>query len=162
MQIEKDKVVTFHYTLAALDGAELESSLDSDPTVYLHGQGGMLWPVQQALLGKQAGDKIEVELTPAQAYGERKDDAVTRIPMKHLLLKNKKKLRKGQIVKVNTKDGGKNVTIVKVGKFNVDVDTNHPFAGIALKYNIEVLEVRNAEPEELSHGHVHGVGGHQH
>ncbi|PCJ21783.1 MAG: peptidylprolyl isomerase [Gammaproteobacteria bacterium] len=162
MEIEKDKVVAFHYTLAGLDGQELESSLSSEPTVYLHGQSGMLWPVQQALLGKKAGDKVEVELTPAQAYGERKEDSITRIPIKHLTVKNKKKLRKGQIVKVNTKEGGRNVTVVKVGKFNVDVDTNHPFAGIALKYNIEIVEVRKAEPEELSHGHVHGAGGHQH
>jgi len=44
----------------------------------------------------------------------------------------------------------------------VDVDLNHPMAGMTLRFEIEVLEVRAAEPEEIAHGHVHGPGGHAH
>ena len=54
------------------------------------------------------------------------------------------------------------MTIIKVGKFNVDVDTNHPLAGMTLTFDVSIETVREPEPEELSHGHVHGEGGHHH
>ena len=54
------------------------------------------------------------------------------------------------------------VTVVKVGKFSVDVDSNHPLAGQTLNYSIDIVDVRAASDEEKAHGHAHGVGGHQH
>ena len=55
--------------------------------------------------------------------------------------------------------GRHQVTIVKVGRFNADCDLNHPFAGKTLTFDVEVINVRQATAEELSHGHVHGEGG---
>lgn len=78
-----------------------------------------------------------------------------RVPIKHLLTREKR-LRPGMAVKVNTKDGPRDVVITKVGKFNVDVDTNHPLAGKTVTFNIEVENIRDAVQEELSHGHAHG------
>jgi FKBP-type peptidyl-prolyl cis-trans isomerase SlyD len=66
------------------------------------------------------------------------------------------------VVAVQAADGTRQVTVVKVGKFNVDVDTNHPLAGRVLEFDVEVIEVRAATPEELAHGHAHGPGGHHH
>ena len=66
------------------------------------------------------------------------------------------------VVGVQTGQGARQVTVLKVGKFNVDVDTNHPLAGRALTFAIEVLEVRTASEEEIAHGHAHGDGGHHH
>mgnify|MGYP000536604720 CR=1 FL=1 len=63
---------------------------------------------------------------------------------------------------VHTDQGERQVTIVKVGRFMADVDTNHPFAGKTLHFDVEILDVRAATAEELDHGHAHGVGGHQH
>lgn len=80
--------------------------------------------------------------------------------MKHLLTKGR--LKPGQSVKVNTEQGPRDATVVKVGLKNVDLDTNHPLAGKHLQFDIEVTEVRAAAQEELDHGHAHGVGGHQH
>jgi FKBP-type peptidyl-prolyl cis-trans isomerase SlyD len=54
------------------------------------------------------------------------------------------------------------VQVVKVGKFMVDVDLNHPLAGKTLNFDIEIMESRAATEEELQHGHVHGPGGHHH
>ena len=51
---------------------------------------------------------------------------------------------------------------VKVGLKTLDVDTNHPLAGKTVTFAVEVVEVRDAMPEEIQHGHAHGVGGHQH
>ena len=83
------------------------------------------------------------------------------MPIKNLLNKPKR-LLPGGLVQVNTNQGVASARVIKVGKFNVDVDLNHPFAGKDLVFFVEVKEVRAATEEELAHGHAHGVGGHQH
>jgi len=160
MSIEKDKVVYFHYTLTGEDGKAFETSTNSHPMTFLFGHGNILPALEKEFEGKNEGDQFQVTLPPEQAYGERKEGSQQRIPIKHLATKGK--LQKGQMVKVNTDQGMRDVTIVKVGKFNVDVDTNHPLAGLTVTFDVSVEQVRDAEPEELSHGHVHGVGGHHH
>ena len=73
-----------------------------------------------------------------------------------------RRLQPGQLVTLNTQQGPRQVTVVKVGRFNVDVDTNHPLAGQSLTFDVEVTDVREATDEEVSHGHVHGPGGVEH
>jgi FKBP-type peptidyl-prolyl cis-trans isomerase SlyD len=51
---------------------------------------------------------------------------------------------------------------LKVGRFNVDVDGNHPLAGNTLTFEVEITDIREPSKEETQHGHVHGPGGHQH
>jgi len=160
MQIKKDSVVYFHYTLNGEDGKVFESSHDSHPMTYLHGHGNILPALEAEFEDKKEGDQFQVTLSPEQAYGVRNEESKQRIPIKHLA--NKKNLRPGMAVKVNTEKGMRDVTIVKVGKFNVDVDTNHPLAGLTLTFDVNIETVRVAEAEELTHGHVHGVGGHHH
>jgi FKBP-type peptidyl-prolyl cis-trans isomerase SlyD len=161
MQIGKNSVVTFHYTLRDDAGVQLESSRDGDPTLYLHGANNMLPALEEAFAGRSAGESFQITLTPAQAYGERRAGAVERVPAKYL--KHEGRLRVGQVVRLHMKDGGAMpVTIVKVGKFAVDVDSNHPLAGRTLSYDIEIVDVRAATAEEIAHGHAHGVGGHNH
>ena len=63
---------------------------------------------------------------------------------------------------LNTVDGPRTVTLLKVGHTMVTIDANHPMAGKALHFSVGVVEVRQASAEELSHGHAHGPGGHQH
>ena len=160
MQISKDHVVQFHYTLSEENGSELENSHTGDPVAYLHGHGGVIRGLAEALEGKVEGENFSITLAPEDAYGTRNEDASQRIPIKHLL--GTKKPRKGQVVAVQTEQGQRQVTVEKVGRFNVDVDTNHPFSGKTLTFNIEILSVREATAEELRHGHAHGVGGHHH
>ena len=162
MQIEKNKVVVFHYRLTEAGSEDvIESSHGRDPLAHLHGRGGILAGLETAMAGKQSGEQLSVTLAPEDAYGLRQENAQQRIPIKHLLGKTKK-LRPGQIVAVNTREGQREATVIKVGKFNVDVDTNHPLAGKTLTFDIEIVDVRDASEEELAHGHAHGVGGHQH
>ncbi len=161
MQIGKNSVVTFHYTLRDEAGAELESSRNGDPTLYLHGANNMLPALEAAFNGRATGESFQISLTPEQAYGERRANAIERVPAKYL--KHEGKLRVGQVVRLHLKEGGAMpVTIVKVGKFAVDVDNNHPLAGRVLNYDIEIVDVRAASDEEVAHGHAHGVGGHNH
>ncbi|MCT6699215.1 peptidylprolyl isomerase [Rheinheimera sp. 4Y26] len=159
MLISKDTVVQLHYQLSD-DSGLLESSQGSDPLLYLHGHQNMLPAIEQALEGKGKGDTLELTLAPKDAYGERREDAIQSVQVKHL--QGAKKWQPGMMAVVQTEHGPRQVKIVKVGMFKADVDTNHPLAGKTLKFNFEILDVRAASEEEIAHGHAHGVGGHHH
>ena len=156
MPIEKNKVVAFQYVLKNEAGEELEKSPKKEPMVYLHGGYRNLLPKLEAELeGKEKGDELAVTLEPEHAYGKRVEGSSQRIPIKHLMTKEKR-LKPGMAVKVNTKEGTRDVVITKVGKFNVDVDTNHPLAGLTVTFDIQVEDIRDATKDEISHGHSHG------
>ena len=160
MKIDNDKVVYFHYRLSEVGMEPLETSDSDEPAAYLHGHRNILPALEEAMAGREAGDEFTVALTPAQAYGEYKEGHQQRVPIKHLATKGK--LRPGMAVKVNTAEGPRDARVLKVGKFNVDLDLNHPFAGLDLAFDIRITEVREASREEIDHGHVHGAGGHHH
>ena len=164
MNIEHNKVVSFHYRLTDENGHEIENSYDAEPMLFMHGHGNIIAGLEKAMEGKAAGDKFSATVAPADGYGERTEGNQQRIPIKHLHgdKKAKSKLRAGMVVSVETEDGPRQVTIVKAGKFTVDVDGNHPLAGRTLVFDVEVVDVRDATDDEKSHGHAHGVGGHQH
>ena len=163
MTISQDKVVRFHYELKESD-TQLETSRDGEPVLYLHGHQNLLPAMEKALEGQSAGAKVSLTLKPEEAYGKREEGATQRIPIKHLVdhARLKNKLRVGMTVAINTEHGPQDAVVLKVGKFNVDVDGNHPYAGKTLTFDIEVLDIRDASAEELQHGHAHGVGGHNH
>ena len=160
MTIKENKVISFHYTLTNQQGEQLESSRDQQPMTYLHGANNIIPGLETAMTGKTAGEEFQVTIEAAEAYGERQDDKIHRIPAKHF--KNLKQLKPGQIVSLQTQQGQMQVTVVKIGRFNVDVDANHPLAGQDLTFDVEVTEVRDASEEETTHGHVHGPGGVDH
>lgn len=161
MEITKDTVVSFQYTMTDDEGNVLEQSDAKHPSVYLHGHNNLMPAIEEALDGKSVGDELKISLTPEQTYGERKEDRAARVPVKHLI-SPPKRMQPGMMVQMNTSEGPVPVTILKVGKFNVDVDTNHPLAGMDLVFEITVTDVREASEEEVAHGHVHGPGGHHH
>ena len=156
MQIAKDTVVEFHYTVFEGEN-QLESSKDGASLAYLHGHESMLPGLEKALDNKSADDSFSVKLEAKDAYGPRHNNAVQRIPLKHL--QGAKVWKPDMTALVHTDQGQRQVTIIKVGRFNADCDLNHPFAGKDLKFDVEVVSVRAATSEELSHGHVHGAGG---
>lgn len=160
MQIANNTVVTFHYQLAEVGGDYTEDSRGGDPLLYLHGHRGILPGLEDAMAGHAVGDTFSVTLTPEQGYGLRNEEGMQRVPVKHLI--GAKKPSKGEIVTVNTAKGKVRATVVKIGKFNIDVDTNHPLAGKDLTFDVEILDVREATMEEVAHRHAHGPGGHQH
>lgn len=160
MKISKDKVVSFHYTLSNAAGEIMESSRERDALDYLHGSGGIIKGLEEALEGRAAGESFQVTVAPADAYGEKKPANIQRVAAKHF--QNAQSLKPGQVVGLQTNRGPVQVTIVKVGRFNVDVDANHPLAGQSLTFEVEVTGVRDASDEEKAHGHVHGPHGHDH
>lgn len=160
MSISKDKVVQFYYTLKDEAGQTLESNVGADPVAYLHGHKNMMPGVEKALEGREAGEEFSVTLPPEETYGLRREDSEQRVPTKHLM--GAKKWKPGMMAVVQTEQGQRQVTVVKVGKFMVTVDTNHPMAGKTLTFDLIVADVRDATPEEIAHGHAHGIGGHHH
>ncbi len=159
MVIDKNSVVQFHYCAKENDQV-LESTLNDDPMLYLHGHNNLMPALEEALTNKAVGDDIVVTLSPEQAYGERVEREPRRVPKKHLLTKGK--ITPGQIVQINTEHGPNEAVVVKVGLKNVDIDTNHPFAGKTVTFEVKILDVRAASDEEIAHGHAHGIGGHHH
>jgi len=159
MKVEDKKVVQFLYELKDEQQTVLEST-EGEPVAYLHGSNNMMAGLENALSGKAVGDKFSVTLAPEEAYGERVEGSVQRVPAKHL--QGAKKWKPGMIATVQTEQGQRQVTVVKVGKFMVTVDSNHPFAGKTLIFDLEVVDIRDASDEEMAHGHAHGAGGHQH
>jgi len=162
MKIQEHKVVSIHYTLTNDKGDTIDSSRDrGEPLQYLHGSNNIVPGLENAMAGKSVGDQFEVSVPPAEAYGERKDANVQRLAMKKLGVKPNQ-LKPGMVLNLQTTKGPAQVTVLKVGRFNVDVDANHPLAGQQLNFDVEVMEIRDATQEEQQHGHAHGPGGHDH
>ncbi|MGY5451814.1 FKBP-type peptidyl-prolyl cis-trans isomerase [Agarivorans sp. MS3-6] len=159
MKVAKDCVVRFEYTLHETGGEQLEAT-EKDAVAYLHGHNAMIPAIEAGLEGKEAGDLVNLSLPPEQAYGVRNEEAVERISVKHL--QGAKRWKAGMPAVVQTEQGPRQVTVLKVGKFMATIDTNHPYAGKHLDFAIKVVEARAATEEELAHGHAHGAGGHQH
>ena len=160
MKITKDSVVQFHYTITDDKGEQLDTSRTGDPMAYLHGHDNMIVGVETALEGREKGENFQVTVAPKDGYGERQEDAIQRVPTKHLM--GAKKWSPGMVAIVQTEQGQRQVTVIKVGRFMVTVDLNPPLAGKTLNFDIDVVDVREATQEEIEHGHAHGVGGHNH
>ena len=163
MEAAKNSVVLFHYTVTEQGSTEvIDTSRErGEPIAVLIGHGGLIPGVERALEGRKAGDRFDVTIAPADAYGERREDATQRVPKK--FFRDGDRLRTGMQTVLQTTDGQQRVvTVSKVGMSVIDVDMNHPLAGKTLSFDLEVVEVREASEEERAHGHVHGPGGHHH
>src|SRR3569833_3052627 len=104
MQVEKNKVVTYHYRMSATDGAAINDSHEWQPAEYVHVHLGVLTGLDDAMAGKQAGDRFSVTLAAEKAYGARRSDSVQRVSIKHVMTRGNKKetLQPGKVVQVNT------------------------------------------------------------
>src|SRR5690606_17262073 len=123
MKIEKDRVVRFHYAVSVKDGGDVESSEGREPLAILAGHGNIIPGLEKAMEGREAGDRFEVDVAAADAYGEKREGMTQRVPKKHF---RDARLAPGMQVVLNTNFGPRPVTIQKVGMSVVDVDLNHP------------------------------------
>lgn len=161
MKIGQDSVVSISYRLREAGGDVIEQSEDGIPMAYLHGHNNILRGLEAALEGHSEGEEVSVTLAPEDAYGPVHPNAEQKVPVKHLASKFKR-LLPGMLVKVNTEQGLRDARVIKAGKFMVTIDTNHPFAGKTLTFDVVIRDVREATAEEIAHGHAHGLGGHHH
>ena len=160
MQITQDTVVSIHYTLTDDAGKTIDSSAGGEPLAYLHGNGNLIPGLERALEGKQAGDSLNVKISPAEGYGEHDKSLIQQIPRR--VLKGIGNIHVGMQLQAQSDQGSRAVTVTHVAGDMVTIDGNHPLAGQNLNFEVQITDVRAATEEERAHGHVHGPGGHHH
>jgi FKBP-type peptidyl-prolyl cis-trans isomerase SlyD len=168
MQITKNTVVSLSYILKRDDakGEIIEETRAGDPLVFLYGNGQMLPKFEEHLSTLKTGDDFEFTLASDDAYGELDQDAIIDLEKSIFEVDGKidtEMIAIGNVIPMRDDQGHMlQGTVVSVGDDLVRMDFNHPMAGNVLHFKGNVIEVREASAEELSHGHVHGAGGHHH
>lgn len=159
MQITDKTAVSIHYTLTNNGGEQLDSSIGAEPLVYLHGCGNIISGLESALTGKQAGDKFNVSIAPEEAYGL-VDQSMVQVVSKKMF--EGMDVEIGMQFHADVSYGPGIITITEINGDDVTIYGNHPLAGEVLNFDVEVLDVRAATNDELTHGHVHGSGCNHH
>ncbi|UAA40064.1 peptidylprolyl isomerase [Paraneptunicella aestuarii] len=156
MKIAQDTVVAIHYTVSTPDGVDIDSTAGDEPLQFLFGHGQLIIGLENALLGREAGEKMQTTVPAADAYGERHDQLVQAVP-KNMFEGMEPQV--GMQFRASTDHGDQSVIIIDVSEDHVVVDGNHPLAGHDLSFDVEVVSVRPATAEEVQHGHAHSPGG---
>ncbi|MBK6995076.1 MAG: FKBP-type peptidyl-prolyl cis-trans isomerase [Lewinellaceae bacterium] len=168
MIIEQNKVVAVHYTLneGTAEVQLVESTNGSEPLTFIYGVGMMIPAFEANLTGLSIGDTFAFGIPAAQAYGEYDATALVEVPKQIFEHEGKIPdglLEIGNVLPLQDQEGNRMQGMVAwVGLDKVKLDFNHPMAGVDLFFTGHVEGVRDAEPSELEHGHVHGPGGHHH
>ena len=168
MQITKNTIVSLSYVLKRDDakGEIIEETRAGDPLVFLYGNGQMLPKFEEHLSALKTGDDFEFTLSSEDAYGDMDQDAIIDLDKNLLMIDGKvddELLATGNVIPMRDDQGHMlQGTVVSVGNDTVRMDFNHPMAGNVLHFKGNVIDVREATAEELSHGHAHGPGGHHH
>jgi FKBP-type peptidyl-prolyl cis-trans isomerase SlyD len=160
MNITKNRVVSIDYTLTDVNDQFIDSTTGDDPLDYLHGHENILPGLEKALEGKLPGDHFKVTIPAADAYGERDERLVIKVPLGNF--ETAASLEAGMQFEAQTPGGFRMVTVTGVTDQTATVDANHSLAGMALTFDVTVTGIREATPEELAHGHPHrqaGCGG---
>lgn len=152
MELGKHKVGTLNYKLSDNEGNQLDESTDSS-FLYLHGENNIIPGLEKALEGKQSGDKLNVEVAPQDAYGERSEELVQTVP-KNIFPDDADVIEGMQFHAQSTNGEPMILTIKSVEKDEVVIDSNHPMAGMTLHFDVEIVDVREATEAEIELGHV--------
>jgi FKBP-type peptidyl-prolyl cis-trans isomerase SlyD len=153
MTITKGSVVLFDYTLTDDERDIIDSSKEGGPIAYLHGEGQIVKGLEKVMEGKKTGDSFSVTVSPEEAYGLPDAAKIAVVSADHI--EGGDELEEGMQLEASNEQGEQIVVVSKI-------DGNHPLAGMTLHFDITIREVRAATAEEISHGHVHGPGGHHH
>ena len=156
----KRNVVTFSYTLRDPAGRVLDTSVGGEPITFLEGAGQVIDGLDEQLRGLAAGTLSILQVPAAKAYGEREESQVQRLPREQIPVEGALKI--GDRFQTDTDRYAPVVTVVAVDDETVTLDANHPLAGVDLTFEVEVIAVRLATEDELTHGHAHGADGDEH
>jgi FKBP-type peptidyl-prolyl cis-trans isomerase SlyD len=169
MKVAENTVVSLIYELRAenASGDIVEKVEAHQPFVFLFGANNVLPDFETNLIEKEKGNAFSFSITSENAYGDFTEEAIVNVPRSVFETDNGEDTEKllfiGNVLTLVDQDGnpiqGK---VVSANSENVVMDFNHPLAGKGLHFTGEVLDVRKASLEEISHGHVHGPGGHHH
>jgi FKBP-type peptidyl-prolyl cis-trans isomerase SlyD len=168
IMITDNKVVTLKYNLHEnnAEGELIERVTQDHPFVFLFGAGGLLPEFESNLRGKLVGSTFSFGIDAEHAYGLADDKAIEYVPKEIFMIDGvlaEDLLVIDQVINLRDQNGHLvRARVVEVGDAEVLLDFNHPLAGVNLYFTGEILDIRDATAEEISHGHVHGPGGHHH
>jgi FKBP-type peptidyl-prolyl cis-trans isomerase SlyD len=168
MTIKENMVVSVNYLLSLKDsGEQIEQTSKEHPFVFLFGSGGLLPDFEINLLNKKSGDTFDFFIEHKNGYGVRDEQHVVMIPIDAFKAEDgsmdNEMVKVGSTLPMVDNDGNKLYgQVMEITEEYVKMDFNHPLAGKDLHFKGEVLEVRTATADEISHGHVHGEHGHHH
>ena len=164
--VENDSVVSVNYTGTFPDSGQVfDSSEGRDPLTFLVGHGQMIPGFEQEILGASVGETREFTLTPDQAYGERQEAAIQDVQRSEFpdTVDVDQAFADGVPLAAYDEQGQPmQFNIYAIEGDIVKIDFNHPMAGMTLHFSVDIVSIRDAQPEELEHRHVHGPGGHDH
>lgn len=159
--IKEGTVVSLAYLLTNSEGEELDRAERAAPFSYLHGHSQIVPGLEKALVGLLVGAKKRVVVPPGEGYGE--IDVRLRTIARRDQFPGDANLKVGmQFAAEIAPEEQVLFTVVDVKGDTIALDGNHPLAGETLTFDVEVIAVRVATPEELAHGHAHGAHGHAH
>lgn len=160
MTIEEKRVVTMHYKLTDDEGQLLDESQDN-PLLYIHGTNSLIPGLEKQLEGKSSGDKITATVLPEEGYGPVMPQLIQNLPKE--TFQGVENIEVGMEFEASNENDEKMIVRVEaVDGEEITINGNHPLAGKTLNFDVNIVDVREASEEELSHGHVHGEGGHHH
>jgi len=152
MQITKNKVPIFDFEVTNEKGEVLDSSEQVGPFPYVHGTGYLIPGLEAEMEGKTVGNSFSVAVSAEQAYGERDEALVQILPPEALQGID---VQVGMQLEAGYEGGSRVVTVMKVDESGITLDGNHPLAGLALNFDVTIVDIRDATPEELEQGHPH-------
>ena len=153
LAVADNMVVSIHYTLKDEEGTVIDSSEGAEPLTYLHGSGNIIPGLEHAMLGKAAGDSLQVVVEPGQGYGEYQAELLQVVPKS--AFEGVEAIEVGMAFMAQTPDGSQRRIVVRdVDGDDVTVDGNHELAGVDLHFSVDIMSVREATAEERSQGQV--------
>lgn len=161
MEVSKNRVVTIDYTVTNRSGTVVDSSQGRSPLAYVHGAGKVIPGLEAALEGHRDGETVHATVPPEEAYGRRDERLRQPVPRSRFETGGRE-VEVGMQFRTAGSDGGQVVTVVDVSEDEVTIDANHPLAGETLRFDVMIVDVRDATPEELSDGDVHEPAGRYH
>jgi FKBP-type peptidyl-prolyl cis-trans isomerase SlyD len=156
---QQPRVIAFNYVLKNDKGETLDASEPNQPLPFLEGRHQIIPALERVISMMSEGDKKEIKLTAEESYGEYRQDMIMEVPKEELA---HLKIQVGSALQLQLQDQMKVVKVTKITDSMVTLDGNHPLAGVPLTFDIEIMLVRPATNEELTHGHAHGLHGHSH
>lgn len=159
LMIENGKVVSLQYVLTNGTGEIIDQSEPDNPLFYLHGASNIVPGLENALTGRQVGDQLKVEVLPADGYGERVGPGPQ--PFERDYFPSDLEIVPGMQFMAQGDDGTPiPLWVASADEENIYLDANHPLAGETLFFDVTIVDLRDATPDELMHGHPHGADGH--
>jgi len=155
----KQRVISIHYTLTDNTGTTLDTSRGQEPFMFLEGAGQIIPGLERALALLSAGDKRKIDVKASDAYGDRDDTRVVQVERSRI---PNPQVKVGDMFQGGDGPEAPVLVVTEVTTTHVTLDGNHPLAGKDLTFDVEVISLREASPQEITHGHAHGAHGHDH